>query len=398
MPSIPIPPHRRSVAPWRQEFRGGTREDRMLRKVEVQRPPLIADLDVVVPAELRALTDDALREIAAVDETHGLHLQPLSLMLLRAESVASSKIERIEASVDDYARALHGVKANTSATSMVASTRALDQLINAAAGDRTFEITDVLAAHKVLMAEDPHEKSYAGRLRDMQNWIGGSDWSPREALYVPPPAETVAGYLDDLATFVNRDDLGVLEQAAVVHAQFESIHPFTDGNGRIGRALINTVFRRRGATRRVVIPLASAVVARRDEYFAALGAYRDGDLAPLLTAFTTASALAARESRVTAQRLAELPDHWRERAGRPRKGSAAAKLLDNLTDHPIFSADDATAQVGGATSSLYTAIERLHAGGVIRPLTDRARNQVWIASALADELEDLGVRIAARAR
>jgi Fic family protein len=89
--------------------------------------------------------------------------------------------------------------------------------------------------------------------------------------------ETVAGYLDDLITFANRTDIPVLAQVAIVHAQFESIHPFTDGNGRIGRALINTVLRRRGATGRVVVPLASALVARRDEYFDHLGAHRWAD-------------------------------------------------------------------------------------------------------------------------
>lgn len=135
------------------------------------------------------------------------------------------------------------------------------------------------------MVGDPHEKAYAGRLRDMQNWIGGSDWSPREALYVPPPPRTVEDYMADLVRFANRHDLGVMEHAAIVHAQFESIHPLTDGNGGIGRALINTVFPRRGATRRVVIPLASAVVARREDYFAALGAHRTGDVGPLLSAF-----------------------------------------------------------------------------------------------------------------
>ena len=98
------------------------------------------------------------------------------------------------------------------------------------------------------MQDDPGEVRYAGRIRDMQNWIGGSDYSPRDALYVPPPPETVEGYLDDLIRFANRNDLPVLSQAAVAHAQFESVHPFTDGNGRIGRALINAILRRRGAT------------------------------------------------------------------------------------------------------------------------------------------------------
>ena len=131
------------------------------------------------------------------------------------------------------------------------------------------------------MHDDALESAAAGELRTVQNWIGGSDFSPRGALYIPPPPETVPGYMDDLVTFADRSDMPALLQAAIAHAQFESIHPFTDGNGRIGRALINTILRRRGATTRVVVPLASALVARRENYFDALGSYRSGDLAPL---------------------------------------------------------------------------------------------------------------------
>jgi Fic family protein len=108
----------------------------------------------------------------------------------------------------------------------------------------------------------------------------------------------------DLIAFANRNDLPVLVQAAIAHAQFESIHPFTDGNGRIGRALINAILRRRGATTHVVVPLASALVAHRDRYFDLLNSYRDGNVRPLMASFADASRIAAVESRTTASRLA----------------------------------------------------------------------------------------------
>ncbi len=164
-----------------------------------------------------------------------------AFLLLRTESVASSKIEAVEASADDYARALHGIRSNSSAVSMAAATTALDSMITGVARGGDVELAAVTAAHLVLMRDDPAEARYAGRLRDMQKWIGGSAYSPRTAIYVPPPPEMVPTYMADLIAFVNRDDLPALAQAALAHAQFESIHPFTDGNGRIGRALINTV-------------------------------------------------------------------------------------------------------------------------------------------------------------
>ncbi|MEU4293507.1 Fic family protein [Kribbella sp. NPDC026596] len=361
------------------------------------RPPLIADRQARLGPELQVAMEACVMEIVALDHSHGAELGALETLLLRTESVASSKIEHIDASVDDYARALHGIKSNPSATSMAASTAALAALIGSVGTGADIEVQMILMAHLALMLDDPQESAYAGRFRDLQNWIGGSDYSPRNAVYVPPPPETVPEYMADLVAFANRTDLPVLVQAAVVHAQFESVHPFTDGNGRIGRALINTILRRRGATRRVVVPLASALVARRDDYFDVLGKYREGSIEPIIQSFTEASIIAAREARVTAAKIAELPPRWQREVG-ARGGSATARLLDRLIAAPIFSASDAEEAIGGASSSVYAGIERLHAVGVIRPLTSRTRNQVWGAAELLDELDDLAVRIAAAAR
>ena len=396
---VEVPAHVHQIEAWPQTVRGGSVDDRTFSELRVSLPPLVARLAPSVPGHLSATMEQALREIAALDDQHGAHLGSLSTLLLRAESVASSKIEHVEASIDDYARAMHGIRANSSATSMVASTRALDDLIGSVeGGEPPITRDNILQAHRILMADDPVERRYAGKVRDMQNWIGGSDHSPRGALYVPPPPRTVDGYLTDLLEFANRQDVNVLAQAAIAHAQFESIHPFTDGNGRIGRALVNTILRRRGTTRRVVVPLASALVARREDYFGTLSAYRSGNAGPIIAAFSAASLIASSEARVTAERLAVLPEQWRDQAGRPRAGSAAAKLLSRLLEEPVFSAEDAEARIGGATSSVYAAIARLHEAEIIRPLTNRTRNQIWVAAALADELDDLGVRIAALAR
>lgn len=153
-----------------------------------------------------------------------------------------------------------------------------------------------------------------------------------------PPPDTVTAYMDDLISFANRDDLPVLVQAAITHAQFESIHPFTDGNGRIGRALINTVMRRRGATTRVVVPLASALVARCGRYFSLLNEYRDGNALPLIATCAECSRTAASESRTTAARLGAIPGEWNGMVGATRAGSAVSRL-DVLPARPILSSE-----------------------------------------------------------
>lgn len=397
--AVHIDAHGEKVVPWSQKQRGGTREDRMLRSVTVSLPPKIGDYSPAVPPLVAVQADEALTTITRLDSAYGEHLASLSVLLLRAESVASSKIEQVEASMEDFARASHGTKSNASATSMVASAKALDVLISSVSDGSPITLDSILVAHRVLMADDSQERIHAGRLRNEQNWIGGSDHSPRNALYVPPPDQTVEAYLVDLLEFSNRDDVPVLAQAAVAHAQFESIHPFTDGNGRIGRALINAILRRRGVTRRIVVPLASALVAKKETYFEVLAAYREGDAGPIIQAFAHAARTSAHESETSARRLADLPEQWMSRyvaeVGRPpRAGSAARRILDLLPTAPFFTAEEMEDLIGVAPSSVYGAIEKLAAAGILRPLTNRRRNQVWSAGAVIDELEDLGDRVA----
>ena len=387
------PSHRTEQRPWAQAQRGGTREDRTLRSVTVSLPPYIAETDPHIDADIAVELEAAMSEISRLDSTHGTHLAALSTLLLRTESVASSKIERVEASLDDYARALHGARSNSSAVSMAAATTALTDMITSVDHDAPIQLSAILRAHESLMRDDPSEAQHAGQLRTVQNWIGGSDYSPRDALYVPPPPDTVPAYMDDLMEFTDRTDIPVLVQAAIAHAQFESIHPFTDGNGRIGRALINAIFRRRGATTRVVLPLASALVAHRERYFDALNAYRAGDLRPLIVTFAISARTSAAESRTTAEHLAEIPVQWRNLAGPIRTNSATDKLLQLLPSTPIVSSDDVASLVDAPRSSVFAAIKRLHDAGVLRPLTDRKRDQVWGASLVLAELDDLGRRI-----
>jgi Fic family protein len=388
------PPVLHEVRPWRQATRGGTREDRTLSQITVTLPPLLAERDVPLRTDIASQVESAVREITTLDSSSGDLLDALGVLLLRTESVASSKIERVQASVDDYARALHGIRSNPSAVSMVAATQALAIMVDRVGRSGELTLDTITDAHAALMADDPDERGYAGRWRDMQNWVGGSDHSPRLALFVPPPHETVDGYMRDLVRFCNRDDVPALVQAAIAHAQLETIHPFTDGNGRIGRALINSILRRRGVTTRVVVPLATALVAHRDRYFDLLDGYREGRLDPLLRSFAECSRIAAQESRRSAARLTEIPGEWEAMVGPMRHGSAGARLLKVLLGRPILSAEDAVTWLDSAPSRVYEVIDKFHRAGVLRPLTDRKRDQIWGAGLVLDELDDLGARVA----
>lgn len=390
---VPWPTHGARTVPWRQERRGGSKQDRMLREVETRIPPFIADGDVHVPAGLIGANESALLALGAMDAEAAGQSVALARFLIRTESVASSKIERVSASVEDFARALAGNKSNMSAMSMVAATTALGTMVEAAGDSGRISAEDILRAHRDLMRDDLTEGPYAGRVRDSQNWIGGSDYSPLGALYVPPPPELVSELLDDLVRFANRDDLPTLIQAALAHAQFESIHPFGDGNGRIGRALIGAILRRRGVTRNTVVPVASGLLARREDYFDALTDYREGILEPLLTLILRAATVAAEAGRESIRRISTFPEDWAERVD-ARRGSAAAAIIPAFFDNPVMGVDDVESVTGSRGQATYAALTRLEEAGIVQEITGRKRDKVWAASDLLAELTVLDSRIA----
>lgn len=366
----------------------------MLSSVDATIPPMIAGLDYIPPMPTIVASEDALLAVAQADTDAEGHSAAMSRFMMRMESVASSKIERITADAVDYAKALAGNRSNSSATSMVAASMALHTLVTVVGARGHFELKDLLSAHHALMRDDPQEASYAGRFRDMQNWIGGSDHSPRGALHVPPAPERVPALIDDLLAYLNREDVPVLTQAAIGHAQFESIHAFTDGNGRIGRALVSAVFRRRGVTRNAVVPLASGLLAKREDYFAALGAYRLGDPAPLMDLFARSTRAAATCSRESIARIKALPGEWMAEI-QPRSGSAAHSLIPAFYDHPAMTAAEIEQRSGASSQATYLAIERLSRAGFIEEITGRKRDRVWVAAELIAELDELDRRIQA---
>lgn len=203
--------------------------------------------------------------------------------------------------------------------------------------------------------------------------------------------------MDDLIAFLNRDDIPVMVQAAIGHAQFESIHAFTDGNGRIGRALVSAVLRRRGVTRNAVVPLASGLLAEREAYFAGLGDYRRGDPVPLILLFARSARAAAGCSRESIARIKALPEEWSNEL-RPRAGSAVAALIPAFHDHPVMAAAEIEQRSGSSEQQAYRAIAQLEEAGVIQEITGRRRDRVWVAAELLAELDDLDRRIQAAMR
>lgn len=387
------PAHRYETRPWVPKGRQGSRDDRTLSEYTAAIPAAISDLSYDPTGEVARTHDAALIEISRLEAGWGQYLAPVRDFLLRSESVASSRIEQVDAGWRAFGKAAAGGKATEAARSQLAAVEALTELV-ATADSQALGLPEILRAHALLMAPDPYADE-PGALRSVQNWIGGSDYSPLGAVFVPPPPELVPALMEDLLMFAARDDLPVVAQAAIVHAQFESIHPFIDGNGRIGRAVLSAVLRRRHLTQVVTVPIASVMLADTQTYFARLGDYRRGDVDALVGYVAGAAVHASVAAQESARRLAKLPQQWRELT-RPRAGSADETLLGALLATPVFSAETAQQLTGTIDTSTYRALSRLVQAGVLEVISGGSRNRIWGVSAVLAELDALTEAIGRR--
>lgn len=203
---------------------------------------------------------------------------------------------------------------------------------------------------------------------------------------MPPPVEELQELLDDLCVAINDDRLPPIVQAALVHAQFETIHPFDDGNGRTGRALIHVVLRRRCAATHYVPPISVVLAMAKDRYIDGLTSFRDAGIGPWIEYFSEVAANAAHLAVGYLGAVRTLTAEWRSQLAAlpdaPRAGAAAWSVIDILPAHPMITGPVAAAVTGRAMSSVYQAMKQLEAAGVLLPLSTSRRNQSWEVAGL----------------
>jgi len=323
------------------------------------------------------------------------YLAPLARLLLRTESIASSKVEGLQ--VDARALARAEIKQDTGrpvgpqATEVLASIAAMELAVERAANVRALDVSDLNQIHAALMTGVAPK--IAGQVRIEQNWIGGNDYNPCGADFVPPPPELVDGLMLDLCDFCNRDVLSPLVQAAIAHAQFETIHPYADGNGRVGRALVQVLLRRTELAPSYVPPISVMLARHKETYIRGLTLFRDGDLGTWLGTFADASASAAALARKYLVTVTQLQESWREqlRAAMPppRSDAAAWAIIDVLPAHPMVTINTAVAATKRTRPAVVNAIEQLTAAGVLEPVSESGRNRAWEAVNLLESIVGL---------
>jgi Fic family protein len=347
----------------------------------------IANLSVNLPADALADAEDASREATRFDAELGSEIAPFSSVLLRTESAASSNIENLTASTRAIAEAeLPGAKTTANAKAIVANTAAMIAPINLA---DNIDATAILAMHEALM-RDVDPKS-AGRWRKEQVWIGGGTHGPRGAMFVPPHHSRVLAAIDDLLRFAQRDDIPALPQIALAHAQFETIHPFTDGNGRTGRALIQAMLRRKGLTRNVTVPVSAGLLTDTDSYFAALTSYRQGNPAPIVRRVSEAAVAAVVNGRQLVSELHAVRAGWNDKIT-ARSDSAAWQIADLLLRRPVINTALLTEELGIESKHARRFLGPLSAAGIIVETSSGPRSRVWRSTEVIAALDAFAER------
>jgi Fic family protein len=346
----------------------------------------------------------ALRQLQKLDLAPGLH--SLAETLLRSESVASSRIEGVDMTHARLARARYGDgREDKNAREVIANIDAMRKAIDLGASSDVLGVDAICDIHRALIRDETlRGKPYAGVIREEQNWIGGNDYNPVGAIFVPPPQDHVRRLLDDLEQFIARDDLDPLAQAAIAHAQFETIHPFLDGNGRVGRALVYAILRRRGLLGTYVPPISLVLDAAPRGYTSSLAAYQRRRSAPqhpadlIVQTFSQAAEIASSEAAILRDDVEALRGRWRDQLKGVRADAAAWKLVDELPGRPVLTAPSVGKLLGISAPAAGRALQQLQDREILKPLNAKKWGRAWEASELLTLVEAFERRVAGSRR
>lgn len=350
---------------------------------EAALPPMIAEREVAIPAELGARLDGVMASLVRFDEAQRARGYHLPALLLRSESSCSSQIERLTSSVRDVALAELSPSAPANAKLIAGNVRAMRAALDAGLKE-SIGVDDILAVHRALM--DSAGLDFAGQVRAEQVWIGGTNISPHGAVYVPPHHSHLPAYLDDLAAWAARDDLNPIVHAAVLHAQLESVHPFVDGNGRTGRALVHSLLRRDGVLANATLPVSAGLLHDVGSYMAALARYQQGDPVAVVRQLADALEVAVVVGRTLAAQIDEVLARWAE-ATTDRADAAIHRLPALLVEQPVVSIAYVAEGLGVSGRTATTAVARAVELGILSPMGSRRRGGYYEARELLDVLE-----------
>ncbi|MQA90401.1 MAG: Fic family protein [Gemmatimonas sp.] len=344
--------------------------------------PLPPSPPIEIDGGLRRALDAALVELGRVDGVSAF-LPDRNLLLysyIRKEAVLSSQIEGTQSSLSDLLLAEIDEAPGAPVDDVIEVSNcvaAIEHGVRRMHGGFPLSNRLLREMHEVLLRRGRGADKQPGRFRRSQNWIGGT--RPGNAVFVPPPADRVADLMGDLERFIHDPQNSVLLKAALAHVQLETIHPFLDGNGRVGRILITLILVNEGVLSAPMLYLSLFFRQHRQAYYDHLNAVRrDGNWAGWLGFFAEAVIETARSAVETAHRATELFQSDLARIhSLGRRASSAAQVHAKLCERPLASIAKLHELTGMSIPTITRGLEALEGLGIVRETTGRRRGRVY---------------------
>lgn len=376
---------------WLSDGRGMNKAERMGGTYHPYVPDMLADYELSLSPSCADAVSRAQEALALLDQRGVLtDTEPLARMLLRAEAVSSSRIEGLEIPAgklleyEELDRLGVSHRMDGTEAQVLGNLHALVEGLTSVEQGSEVSIDTICNLNKVLLRGTRLE-AYGGVLRESQNWIGGNSINPVGAAYVPPEPGEVPSLMQDLVDFICTTELPLVATAALAHAQLETIHPFADGNGRAGRALVHVVLRSGGLARTTVPPVSLVLSTDRERYINNLNAFRcDGDegrqeaMNGWVEYFANALLLSCERAEEFEQTLLQIKSTWSEKT-KFRAGSAGRQLIDLLPGTPALSIKTAQALTGKSYPAVRSAVLALEGAGILRQNAKNRKSGIYVA-------------------
>ena len=355
--------------------------------------PLPPDPSLQWDTGLLKLLSDATTALGRLDGMAGGLPNPdlFVASYVRREAVLSSQIEGTQSSLDDVLA--HEVEARVTGPpddiaetvnhvrAMYLGLSLLDEL--------PLSGRLIRRVHEELMTGVRGQERSPGEFRKTQNWVGPAGCTLETAAFVPPSPDDLPAAIRDFEVYLNGSDDPPLVLAGLAHAQFETIHPFLDGNGRVGRLLITLLLVQSRVLARPLLYLSLFLKQNRSEYYDRLNAIRThGDWEGWLRFFLTGVAVTANDALRVAAQLSALTDQHRSAASSRELGRYAWPMLDLLAEQPVITIKYASPRLGATPTTVGRVLDQMILRGIVEEVTGRRRDRVYRYSPFLDVLAD----------
>lgn len=349
-----------------------------IAKYKAYKPnPLPPFPKIEIDSEMINLLTRAHNYLGKIDKTSEL-IPDMNLFLsayVRKEALLSSQIEGTQATLEDILNPSISVSVNLEVNDVINYVNALNYAIN-----RMNELPIcnrlLCETHKVLMNGVRGQEKNPGEFRHSQNWIGPSNSNLQTARYVPPTVEDMYKAMSDLEKFINNYDMDILLKTALVHYQFETIHPFLDGNGRIGRMLITLMLLANGVLNHPVLYLSLYLKSNRIEYYDRLSEIRtNGNYEQWIKFFLRGIIETCTDGIKTIEQINKLITS--DEAKLSSKTNSQKKLFDYIKEHPIIDIGNTATSLNLAYNTVSSAVRNMVKLGILTEITTKARDRVF---------------------